>query len=335
MLNSLLLTTVLLVHQATAHFYLSHPKPRAMEVNYNPIRSGCENQNTQIPATNTFKGGSYFVPRHGRTNHRGGYSYYGMIPLKANPSYQEMMKEDAIIHVECNTLNCAARDMNDGGKYVPDQDAQVNSCWGSGFTWPNTPGEYTLFWFSYGGFDSDQIVHKQLDPYGNCANIKITAGSSNSTGNGQCTFAGGDQTLFEKGTDKLRTPKGTCAYKRYVDPPTDYQAVKDMIRLDDSRKDDPAFLIQNVTFGTPSIVKSGKCKMIENVPVIKNGPWDGNNNAQPASPETFILQGATSDQTSQPSPPSSPNDPSQTTNNSVPSTSQVMNDYPRKRCKHH
>jgi len=281
-----------LVACAQAHFYVSYPEPRERTIVTMPT---CENPTTTIPSKNVFKAGSYFVPRHGRTNHNGGFVMYSLTPLTASPKPATLLDKSNVFHTECQTLNCATKDMNDGGKYLADQDSYDNSCWGSGFYWPNKVGKFVLFYYSYGGFGSNGVSYQQLPAYSTCMNIELTASdtaSSNSTS--QCTFAGGDQTIIDRGSMKgQRTPAGQCSYKTFVSPPVDAGMPK--VNSDIALGENYDELVKGVKFGVPSYVTDGTCKQISNVPKITDGPADSNNNKQPAAPTGgFAMTGGAS-----------------------------------------
>ena len=147
-----------LLQTALAHEFMSWPVPRKFDVTYYSDQIKCETTSTDIPSKNTFQAGSYFVPRHGRTNHAGGFNWYTLNKLEANPSTSKLLSKQSILHIDCHTSNCQANDIGvNGGQYVGDQNALDNSCWGSGFYWPNTPGEYVLFWYHYGSHGSNGI----------------------------------------------------------------------------------------------------------------------------------------------------------------------------------
>lgn len=290
MIASYLLLTLVL-HTAQAHFYISHPEPRERTF---ITETKCENPTTNIPTGNRFEAGSWFVPRHARANHNGGFVMYSLTPLTANPAKEVLIDKNNVFHMECQTLNCASKDMNDGGKYLDNQDIYDNSCWGSGFYWPNKVGKFVLFYYSYGGFGSNGVDYQTLWPYSTCINIELTASStytSNSTT--QCTFAGGDQTLIDRGTLKgQRTPAGKCAYKTF-DSPSSFDAAK--VYSDIALGRDYDALVKGVGFGVPSYVADGTCKQITNVPKFTQGPADSNQNMQPAAPVGgFVLEGVSS-----------------------------------------
>lgn len=139
-----------------AHEFLSWPVPRKYDVTYYSDQIKCETTSTTIDPKNTFVAGSYMVPRHGRTNHAGGFNMYTLNKLQADPSTSTLLAKSSILHIDCHTSNCQTNDIGvNGGQYVGDQTSLDNSCWGSGFYWPDTPGDYVLFWYHYGSHGSN------------------------------------------------------------------------------------------------------------------------------------------------------------------------------------
>lgn len=132
--------------------------------------------------------------------------------------------------------------------------------------------------------------------YGNCANIRLTGGSSssNSTSKYQCTFAGGDQSQLDGKT----TPSNQCQYKTWVDPPMSYAPVAAQIKYDQGDGKSALPQHKGVGWGVPTAVSDGTCKIISNKPKIGAvnsgpvGPWDGNSNKMPSAPSGgFKYQG--------------------------------------------
>jgi hypothetical protein len=100
-LTTLFLVVTLLSSFSDAHHYLSWPTPRERKVIDRPT---CKKNDIKIPKENVFEAGSWFVPRHGKSNHNGGFDIYSLVELQDSPAVSDMINEDNIFHIECQTL---------------------------------------------------------------------------------------------------------------------------------------------------------------------------------------------------------------------------------------